>query len=866
MMTKLFLNCKTSLLAASVCTAIYGAPVLSAEPVNEKEQEIEIIQVSGIRGSLKESINTKRFSAAVVDAVSAEDVGKFPDSDVGETLGRIAGVTVNRQFGQGQQVSIRGASSNLTQTLLDGHSVASTGWYTQQSIDRSFNYSLMPPELVGGIEVYKSSQADLPEGGIGGTIIVKTRKPLDLDSGTAFASAKADYGTVSEETDPQLSGLYSWKNENETFGVLVSGSVAETNYQRNGVESLIGFGEVVPARYQQERERTALNTTFQYRPNDQLEFGLSLMSLELEANNINSSVFLMFPDDLGSICEQSNASGTCTFYRRQGTADENPALLSTWAREASMSSDTVDLDFTYEHDNYTLEGRVGRTEAKGGTDLTSAYGVSLGTAADFAGTYDATGDIIAIDIANKSFDESDLQGDMGPAGWSLRKQPNSDEETYFSLDLSAEVDLGAISQIKTGVRWTDHNVKQESFGSTKVTDMPSGPASKYFSGSVSAGGGFSIPQGNLDAMLSDARAAIVSFDYDSDRYRGGYGTVAEENLSLYVMADFEGEGVRGNFGFRYISTDAESDFYNLSDGTYASSLSTDKANYNDVLPSVNIAFDLAEDVILRMSAAQVITRPNYADMFSASKFTGYEDGLSGNETVTKGNVGLDPFKATQADLSFEWYFSDDGMFSAGYFFKDVSSFVTSGQKLNQQIGVVIPETGLDDWTVSTTLNATGGEIQGIELQLQDAFDNGYGYSVNYTFADADSPAENYPDLMSVFSDSSEHTFNLVGYYENETFNARLAYNWRSEYMMREAPGHYGNREHQAYGSLDFSANYALTDNLDLTFEAVNLTKEDSIQIGVAPAEAEIKPELKNGYPAWYFEGEARYKVGVAVRF
>lgn len=166
-----------------------------------------------MRASMKASVNDKRFSDAVVDAVTAEDIGKFPDGDVGESLGRIPGVAVNRQFGQGQQVSIRGASSQLTSTLLNGHSVASTGWFDQQAIDRSFNYSLLPPEMVGGIQVFKSSQADIAEGGIGGTVIVKTRKPLDLDANSVFLSTKGDYGTVSEEIDPQTSGLYSGKRK-----------------------------------------------------------------------------------------------------------------------------------------------------------------------------------------------------------------------------------------------------------------------------------------------------------------------------------------------------------------------------------------------------------------------------------------------------------------------------------------------------------------------------------------------------------------------------------------------------------------------------------------------------------------------------
>lgn len=861
-------NFKKSLLAVNIGLVVgagFTGAALAADETKVQE-DVEVIEVRGIRRSLEASLNTKRFADSVVDAVSAEDVGKFPDSDVGEALGRISGVAVNRAFGQGQQVSIRGASAQLTRTLLNGHSVASTGWYDQQNIDRSFNYTLLPPEMVGSIEVYKSSQADIVEGGIGGTVIVKTRKPLDLDANTVFGSVKADYGSISEEVDPEISGLYSWKNNDETFGALVSAAFSETNYQRNGIESLVGWGDIVPSTFQQQRERTALNATFQYRPSDELELGLNIMSLDLSADNANTSLFTIFPDDKSVACEQVNVDGTCTFYRRSGDG-ANPGWAQTWARAGSMTSDTVDLDFKYIGENFEVKGRVGNTQSDGGTDLTANYGFWLGTAADYAGTYDATGDEIKIDVANKSFTPDDFQGQLSSAGWALKKQPNTDEETYAQLDFTFPVDLGAITSIKTGLRWADHEVKQETYTANVVDTISAYDASRYYSGTVTSGAGYVLPEPNLEQMISDGYAAITSFDNTSIAYKSGYGTIKEENLSLYAMADFSAEGMRGNFGIRYVSTDAESDYYALDPtGNYGNGLSTEKADYSEVLPSVNVAFDLTEDVILRFSAAQVISRANYTDMFAASSLSGYEDGTVGNEVISTGNIGLEPFKATQADLGVEYYFDGDGMISATFFIKDISSFTKVDQILNQSIGIVDPDSGVDNWTVATKGTGSGGEIKGIELQVQDGFDNGFGYQANYTWVDSEAPAENFPDRIELFSDSSEHTVNLVGYYEADDYSVRLAYNWRSEYMVREAPYFYGNREHQDYGTLDLTANYAVTDYLDLTFEAVNLTEEDSIQVGTATGAAEVKPELRNGYPAWSFEGEARYRVGIALRF
>jgi len=854
-------------LSLVVGTAVLAAPTFAQQAAADgaKDQNVEVIEVRGIRASQEANLNAKRFSDATVDVVTAEDIGKFPDSDVGESLGRISGVAVSRQFGQGQQVSIRGASSQLTSTLLNGHSVASTGWYDQQSIDRSFNYSLLPPELLGELEVYKSSQANLAEGGVGGTVIVNTRKPLDMDAGEAFASIKGDYGTISEATDPQVSGLYSWKNLDETFGALVAVAYAETDYQRNGIESLVGWGDIVPTTFQQQRERTAVNATLQYRPTDKFEMTANFLSMELQADNANTSLFVIFPDNKAAACGRTNASGTCTLYRR-GANDENPGWAQTWARVASMSSDTADLSFKYEGDSYELSGRAGVTQADGGTDLTANYGFWLGKPADYEGTYDAGGRQIFIDIANKHFTAADFKGNLEPAGWSLKKGPNSDEEAYAQLDLSLPVELGNINKIRTGVRYTDHDVKAEMYTVKLKATVPNNPASKYYAGTMSSGAGFTLPEPNLKAMINDAYAAIASFDNSSIDYKSAYGTIREQNFASYLMADFEGEGLRGNFGVRYISTDAESDYYGFAGGQYANALSTEKADYSDILPSFNLAYDLADSVILRTSLAEVIARPNYTDMFSRSTFAGYNDGTPGNETVTKGNIGLEPFKALQGDLGVEYYFGKSGMFSVAAFFKEVDTFVTSGQLLNQSIGVVDPNTGKDNWTVATVVNGDGGKINGLELQLQDAFDSGFGYIFNYTYVDAKSPAENYADRISLFTDSSKNTINMVGYYEMDAFSIRLAYNWRDKFMIRELPGFYGNRMHQDFGSWDLSANYKVTDQLTLTFEGVNLLEEDSVQLGTAATGTQVKPELKDGYPAWFFEGEARYKVGASYRF
>jgi iron complex outermembrane recepter protein len=168
---------KTLAVAGSAATlAMMGmAAHVHAEDASAEAEEIT---VTGIRASLQRSLDIKRNSDSIVDAVTAEDVGKFPDKNVAESLQRIPGVTIQRGFGEGAAVSIRGTGQDLTLTTLNGQNVASTGWFVLEPARRSFNYELLPSELVGGLEVYKSTQANLAEGGVGGTVVVHTRKSI----------------------------------------------------------------------------------------------------------------------------------------------------------------------------------------------------------------------------------------------------------------------------------------------------------------------------------------------------------------------------------------------------------------------------------------------------------------------------------------------------------------------------------------------------------------------------------------------------------------------------------------------------------------------------------------------------------------
>ncbi|MDR7091627.1 TonB-dependent receptor [Cellvibrio fibrivorans] len=888
---------KSALMLGSVAAVAMMGFVGTAH-AQDAGAEPEEVLVTGIRGALKNAVDIKRNSTAVVDAVSAEDVGKFPDSDIGESLGRVPGVTVGRAFGQGASVSIRGAAPQMTLTQLNGQNVASTGWYDQQAIDRSFNYSLLPSQLVDGMEVYKSSRADLNEGGIGGTVVVKTRKPLDMEANTVYVGAKARTGTISDEISPEVSGLYSWKNDSESFGILVAGATEEFDYVRRGTEAdYRWWDDVSPTTFIQERERTALDVTTQWAPTDELTFGLHYLSLDLKANNTNTSTYIFSGLDQSAAnytCSEKNAAGVCTVsttkkpVRGNLTAGWASGALGTetfnqtWGRVASMDSETFDLNAEYAADSFKVTASAGSTKAGGGTDLTTNFShfASLGdyNMALWAGSIDASGKKIKINATSDlNMTLANYRDKSAAEAWAVKRGPNSDEESYAQVDFEFDLDLGAIKSFKTGVRTTDHDVEKSSdaavFGN--ATPQTLNDTSMFYRGTFEVGShGFKAPKPVLGAMVKATLADVTGWKEE----RAGYAALNEQNDALYGMFTFEADAVKGDFGLRYISSDITGTSYAL-DGTplaagdlgqnlyYSTNKTSVGEDYDDVLPSLNVTFDLTDDLVLRTTASQAISRANYNDMFTNASQTGYQDGIPGNERLTTGNVGLKPMKASQADLGVEYYYGDGNMLSATYFVKSINNFVTSDIEINRSVGLVSPDSKVDNWEVVTLKNSGGGEIDGIELQLTHAFDNGFGMAASYTYVNANAPLESYTDRLGVFTESSKDSVNLVGYWENDVYSARAAYNWRSEYMIRET-GYYGNRMHDDFGSLDLSLGWNVSDSISVSFEATNILEEDDVQYGGAEfwaADSGTKRPLLEGFPAWSFEGEATYMLGVSFK-
>ena len=257
---KITMSKLTPIAFAAALVALSAAVDVQAQQTtgqqNSAEPQPSVVVVTGIRGALEQSLAVKRNASSNVDVITAEDVGKMPDKNVADSLQRVPGVNISTSgagsggFDENDRVSMRGTAPSLTQTLINGHSVSSGDWFVLDqvggAVGRSASYSLLPSEIVGQVVVYKAPTAEQIEGGSSGSIDIRTRHPLDFKQPISMeANVQAVYATLPEKTDPQFSGLFNWKNEAGTLGVMVQAFSEKRSLRRDGQE-LLQWTQVAP--------------------------------------------------------------------------------------------------------------------------------------------------------------------------------------------------------------------------------------------------------------------------------------------------------------------------------------------------------------------------------------------------------------------------------------------------------------------------------------------------------------------------------------------------------------------------------------------------------------------------------------------
>ncbi|WGO97042.1 TonB-dependent receptor [Saccharophagus degradans] len=947
----------------------------------EDQAGLEEVVVTGIRQSLQAAADIKRNESRIVDVIAAEDIGKLPDNNIAEALQRITGVSIDSDFGVGESVSIRGLSENRVE--LNGRS-------TMGDDRDGVSLDDFPSSFLKTVEVIKSPTADMIEGALGGTVSMKTVRPLELKGLTAAGALDFEYADKTEHWAPIFNGSVgnNWDLDDAgTFGAIVMFSYQDRELRQDeyfnrvklydeaaGGAGAQGEGNTASGRYVvrdqntveqfvEKRERTATNLTLQWAPASEAgNFYLDLAQTERAGSQAGVSILDVGGSRVYNDNTTQDAGGQVNNYALSGAFVIPKTKTEFRETESSTYAFGGEWHFT---DNVMVSGEyaVGKSDSTEPATELNLRPISRDQYLldGSASTY--TSDVTISQSAGKipSIVYADPNILTNPDNLAIRQFFHDDvtttnDETAYRLDVEITEAFGFdwLASVKAGFRVTEgqYNYDQSRFRADNLhqdafeldTDGNATSTRRIvwiddfeamYPGSirtVSYNNAFNQTglSGQNDlltyriydpAIIHDAEAAFVKIQDMVDgttkeitgsladnlaRQTGAYRDISEDTTAMYLTADLDFDALRATAGVRYVKTEVASTVYSADD-----ELVTGTHEYSDVLPSLNVTYDLQEGTMLRFAAAKVMRRPDYTDLSSAFDID--------NSIVTadRGALTLDPHRATQFDLSLEHYFGDANMVSAAVFYKDVQSFLDSStvcvaspltvstpQNVFEYQNVCLLDTagvdnpdieyattaqgmsyveaqrdaGLTGIRTSQTTNGNNGKVQGIELGYQHMFDflpgawSGLGVGANYTYADSENPNGNTLLLIS------KNTINTQVYWEYEDFQVRLAYNFRDKFLSTEEEKRVetvgilgldsstndeesasydrtaGNNYRDDRGQLDFSASWDVNDSVTLAASVSNLLGEPS----------SFSTEL--GSKWMYTEADRRFTFGVRAKF
>ncbi len=846
---------------------------------------IEEITVIGIQRSLSEARDIKRDSTQFLDAIVADDIGKLPDTNIAESLARVSGVQIDRGIGEGSDISIRGLRENVI--LYNGRQIIDGSGRGGNGLDQlgTSTYGLLatiPSELVGRLEVSKLAAANEISGGLGGTVNIISRKPLD-QSGHHFAGT---YKFASDQLGGDgfdAFGMYSGTNADNTFGFLLGITATERTLAEHALNTFSGYSTISGAgltsrlfddqgspvspdpngdgvegyvhldpRLQQideTRERIGVNAMLQWLPNDNLDVTLDYLQSDVESDRDRRwlGYFAGF-GDYNNVQFSSNEIITSGIITR-------PTQTNVEFADVESGVQSTALNVTWNaSDNIEIFGEISASNATG--EYAQQF-LRLQTLVPDNVTFDLTsGDYGTFDFGADFTDPSSLG--LAIMFDQLFTTETDDFSTRF--DLSWDLGSGAINSIETGIRYqtleTDTarlNVDIRGIG-TDANDL--GNTVELFSNPDFLPGEFGgAPRTYLSFNEAAMAAGCQTFsglytpaqqalcdNPESDTALLDTYRVEENFLDAYVQANFGSTWgntpVSGNFGVRVVDRDLTSTGNQLELGVIAPDVF--ERTDTEVLPSAVVRFETSDDLVLRVGAARAIAFPNTEDLSNRLTLNSSDTGGSG------GAPNLDPFLANQFDFSAEWYFTEDALLSAGLFYKDIDTFIIT-QVQDEVIDGVVRQ-------IQRKINGDSATISGLELLYQQPLPANFGIVATYSFIDSETPIEDVNGRNLPFPGLSENNVNLILYYEVERFNTRLAYNWRDEYLQGIGPANTGVF-FESYSDLSLTAQWNVNDNWTATFEALNLLDSNLKTFNAVPEALRTN--------AIY--GEI-YKLGISARF
>lgn len=834
-------------------TASAPPPAAASSP-----QTVQEVVVTGLRASLRDALATKRAATGVVEVISAKDIGVLPDVTIAETLNTIPGVNTSRDRGNDSQAGLGGLGPRLVLGLLNGREMASS------EPDRNVRWEIFPSEVVSGVEVYKSSQADLITGGVAGTIDVQTIRPLDYSGpsltvrgGPVYYDGGKAYPGFNGLGD-RFSGAFVTKLAPD-LGLVVAASYQD---QKNGYEDaqgggwnygpgndpgpIVAGGPTVATPWGTSYEgkdidtqRYSVSSSLQWRPSSTFEARYDILFSRQAISEIDNGAWVSGWGNWGGY-ETGDYSNTIIQDGALVKADVSAAAGSTINSEIARYHQTQDLFATGLNGKWNLGewqvvGDVAYSQAERfGLWQSLVFGNNAG-----AMSYNYTG--VPSVTAQTSAWQAAQNGGLWAESANGQASHLLDSLGSVSLDAKRKLQWGVIDQIKFGVRAThrdkdDAGAGGSASGNAQAVNnisLPGGgaPLAQYASEGSIPSSWFTpfnykyitaptMISGNFEPLLQQVYGPAVAAALSPNAANTPFTSHVYENVEdVYAMADYAtalfGKPVTGNFGVHV--THVETSSHAPSNGTEVAI----GESYTKALPSYNAKMDLGEGKYIKFGLAEVLSRPALNDLRADRYYT-----ISGAPPYSGGggNPTLKPYTADQVNLAFEDYFHKDGLISVNTFFKELHDYIGYDTRTVTIPGVTVPI------NFTSPFNAEKqGNLEGVEFIFRTPFYfiphlDKFGVDANLSLVGTNihenSPV-GHPFPMNGLAKTSGF---FEVYYADDRFESRLGVKYHSAYTQlygwdASASGLTAIRPETI---LDYSASYKINRLLSVRFQAGNL--------------------------------------------
>ncbi|XHS79930.1 TonB-dependent receptor [Burkholderiaceae bacterium UC74_6] len=937
-------------LAAASGLLFAGAAAHAQDAAPASTQQLDTVVVTGIRQSMETSVNLKRNAHGLVDGIVAEDIGKFPDTNLAEAMSRISGVSIDRSNGEGTKVTVRGMGADYNLVLLNGRQMPGSNIDGSAPSSRSFDFSNLAAEGVKALVVMKTSRAGTPTGGMGATIDIQTPRPFDNKGTVASFGVKMVKDQSAQRlpapekgknATPEVSGIYSTQNADGTLGIALIGSyqVRDSGYNQASVSSgwhtFAGTADNtntwggLPNPAPEIKNRPAatdiynvpqnLNYSFTGIHRERLNGQLVLQARPIKDvtatldYTMSEQKFRQTRNDISAWFNFANQYGEYTpgpiatpliYGEHMSGAD---VAMGASRIKTKNSNKSLGLNLTWKaSDALNFEFDAHHSTATSGADDPLGTSVTMGTASMNRGdtSVNFSNKFPVLSIANAPLNPAleELQGTVFGNSYQRDQIDQFQLKSNWKIDADSSLDFGVgVTNVKN--RSAFANVQRDTWGANASGGPSAVPdnifhadsISKYFS-AIPGSGNSALYNNFFYFNFDDIRNAAIAYLGSDALLKASWNFIndyrtTEKSQDAFLQYNRQWEwGIpfQASIGARYEHTKVTSPSSEATPTTVTwvsaneipitfngSTSSSRGGKYGYVLPSIDLSADVLPDVILRTSYGETIGRPGWASIQGGESLNSLARINGGTGAV--GNPNLKPLRSKNIDFSAEWYYAKGSYVSASYFHKSITNYIIQtivdatpfnlhtpvGNSMYQAAvasGCLAADSGcirqyiFTNYPTAPGVNATAGTItaqpgdpllhfqmstpsnnpakvglNGIELNLQHTFRNGFGGAINFTKVRS---GLKYRD--GVVGDQTGSTLvglgdsgNLVAFYEDAKISTRVAYNWRGKYLSAAYGGTDGAQPQytEAYGQWDASISYNIDKNLSVQLEGINLTDE-----------------------------------------